>query len=217
MISRPKKPGIRSKSDMPKVDRQMSHPAPSLGDGFQIGLQKRRRKALSCYECRRRKVKCDRGAPSCNRCKETGQDVSCSYTLDPPVYGINEDPAESADEQMIDHGRRPNITGPTANTSDEILSILKQQARKIAQLEDKLARSDKPPSREWKGLEQFVAGPRLSMAENSMSRMQIDIQEQEHKEPETIPVRGGRGFETKFYGASNSTSLISHVCYSDSE
>jgi len=94
----------------------------------------------------------------------------------------------------------------------EILSILKQQTRRIAQLEDKLAGLDKPVSREWKGLEQFVAGPRLNMAENSMSKMQIYIQDQEPKEPESIPIRGGRGFETKFYGASNSTSLISYVC-----
>jgi hypothetical protein len=57
----------------------------------------------------------------------------------------------------------------------------------------------------------FVAGPRLSMAENSMSKMQIYIEQQYQKEPEGIPIRGGRGFETKFYGASNSTSLISYV------
>jgi Fungal Zn(2)-Cys(6) binuclear cluster domain len=179
---------------------------------LQTGIRKRRRKALSCYECRRRKVKCDRGAPSCNRCKETGQAGSCSYTLDAPARGIDEDPSVSADEPLVSQPRRPDALSPTANVSDDILSILKQQARRIAQLEDKLARSDALPSREWKGLEQFVAGPRLSMAENSMSKMQIYIEEQEQKEPETIPTRGGRGFETKFYGASNSTSLISHVC-----
>jgi hypothetical protein len=157
-------------------------------------------------------VKCDRGAPSCNRCKETGQAGSCSYTLDGPVRGIDEDRSESPDESVTDQQRRSNVLSPTANVPDEVLSILKQQARRIAQLEDKLAGSDARPSREWKGLEQFVAGPRLSMAENSMSKMEIYMGEQEQKAPETIPIRGGRGFETKFYGASNSTSLISYVC-----
>jgi hypothetical protein len=195
------------------MDQQSSHPAPSVGHGLHTGLRKRRRKALSCYECRRRKVKCDRGAPSCNRCKETGQAGSCSYALDGPVRGIDEDRSESPDESVTDQQRRPNASSPTANVSEEILSILKQQERRIAQLEDKLAGSDARPTREWKGLEQFVAGPRLSMAENSMSKMQIYIEEQEKKEPETIPIRGGRGFETKFYGASNSTSLISYVCW----
>jgi hypothetical protein len=194
------------------MDQPSSHPAPSLGHGLHTGLRKRRRKALSCYECRRRKVKCDRGAPSCNRCKETGQAGSCSYTLDGPVHGIDENRSESPDEPIRDQQKRPNASSLTANVSDEILSILKQQARRIAQLEDKLAGSDARLLREWKGLEQFVAGPRISMAENSMSKMQIYIEEQDQKEPETIPTRGGRGFETKFYGASNSTSLISYVC-----
>ena len=77
------------------------------------------------------------------------------------------------------------------------------------------------PSREWKGLEQFVAAPRLSMAENSMSKMEIYMGEQEQKEPETIPIRGGRGFETKFYGASNllkataESSIMCTVCLTD--
>jgi hypothetical protein len=46
--------------------------------------------------------------------------------------------------------------------------------------------SDTRPSREWKGLEQFVAGPKLRMAENSMSKMQIYVEEQDQKEPEAI-------------------------------
>ena len=195
------------------MDQQISHPAASSGHGLFKGLRKRRRKALSCYECRRRKVKCDRGAPSCNRCKETGQAGSCSYTLDGPIRGIDEDRSESPDETETDLQKPANASSPTTNVSDEILSILKQQARRIAKLEDKLSGSDVRPSREWKGLEQFVAGPRLSIAENSMSKMETYIEEHDKKEPEEIPIRGGRGFETKFYGASNSTSLIAYVCW----
>ena len=39
--------------------------------------QKRRRLALSCVACRRRKVKCDRTFPTCVRCQKGG--VSCDY------------------------------------------------------------------------------------------------------------------------------------------
>ena len=124
------------------MDQQSSQPAPLLGHGLHTGLRKRRRKALSCYECRRRKVKCDRGTPSCNRCKETGQAGSCSYTLDGPVRGIDEDRSESSDEPVTDQQRRQDVLSPTANVPDEVLSILKQQAKRIAQLEDKLAGSD---------------------------------------------------------------------------
>lgn len=39
-------------------------------------VRRRRRRALSCFECRRRKVRCNRGQP-CDRCKELGH--SCVY------------------------------------------------------------------------------------------------------------------------------------------
>ena len=41
--------------------------------------QKRRRLALSCVDCRRRKVKCGRELPSCVRCVKGGHGGSCKY------------------------------------------------------------------------------------------------------------------------------------------
>lgn len=41
--------------------------------------QKRRRLALSCVDCRRRKVKCDRTYPSCIRCQKGGYGDKCVY------------------------------------------------------------------------------------------------------------------------------------------
>lgn len=41
--------------------------------------QKRRRIALSCVDCRRRKVKCDRTFPSCVRCQKGGYGDKCLY------------------------------------------------------------------------------------------------------------------------------------------
>lgn len=41
--------------------------------------QKRRRLALSCVDCRRRKVKCGRELPSCVRCVRGGHGDSCKY------------------------------------------------------------------------------------------------------------------------------------------
>jgi len=41
--------------------------------------QKRRRIALSCVDCRRRKVKCDRTYPSCDRCQKGGYGDKCVY------------------------------------------------------------------------------------------------------------------------------------------
>ena len=46
-----------------------------------LPVRKRRRPALSCVECRRRKIKCDRNYP-CNHCKTT-KNSNCVYHKDP--------------------------------------------------------------------------------------------------------------------------------------
>ena len=48
-------------------------------------IRKRRRPALSCVECRRRKIKCDRNSP-CNHCKQSKKAV-CIYKEDHPAIG----------------------------------------------------------------------------------------------------------------------------------
>jgi hypothetical protein len=40
--------------------------------------QRRRRPALSCAQCRRRKIRCDQKRPSCSQC-ERSKDIVCSY------------------------------------------------------------------------------------------------------------------------------------------
>jgi hypothetical protein len=47
--------------------------------------RKRRRPPLSCQQCRRRKIKCDRGSP-CRQCVQS-QYESCSYSPNPGVLG----------------------------------------------------------------------------------------------------------------------------------
>lgn len=46
-------------------------------------VKRRRRPALSCEQCRRRKVKCDRNHP-CGQCLQT-EIASCAYDPGPPV------------------------------------------------------------------------------------------------------------------------------------
>lgn len=49
-----------------------------LGDGDHPPARKRQRVRLSCLECRRRKLSCDRGFP-CERCIKSGTPDRCSY------------------------------------------------------------------------------------------------------------------------------------------
>ncbi|PWY78371.1 hypothetical protein BO70DRAFT_388176 [Aspergillus heteromorphus CBS 117.55] len=41
--------------------------------------KKRKRISLSCFDCRRRKLKCDREFPACGRCRRAGQAETCYY------------------------------------------------------------------------------------------------------------------------------------------
>lgn len=60
--------------------------------------RKRRRPALSCVECRRRKIKCDRNHP-CEHCKRNGS--NCTFS----------DAGPSVGEQDVDSGARlPNFS-----------------------------------------------------------------------------------------------------------
>ena len=47
--------------------------------------RKRRRPALSCEQCRKRKIKCDRNYP-CTQCLQS-KTAACSYSADSPVRG----------------------------------------------------------------------------------------------------------------------------------
>ena len=53
---------------------------------------KRRRIALSCVDCRRRKVKCDRTLPSCLRCRKSGVADKCKYV---PYEGLDDESLEN--------------------------------------------------------------------------------------------------------------------------
>ncbi|KAM3506231.1 hypothetical protein MY10362_002499, partial [Beauveria mimosiformis] len=53
-------------------------PPPPASTTATATSKKRRRPPLSCEQCRRRKIKCDRSFP-CNHCSKSGGAVSCTY------------------------------------------------------------------------------------------------------------------------------------------
>ncbi|KHN98214.1 C6 zinc finger domain containing protein [Metarhizium album ARSEF 1941] len=93
------------------------------GDGDQPPARKRQRVRLSCLECRRRKLSCDRGFP-CERCIKSGTPDRCSYEsrngevvsassgvpppfaqLDPRRFGIGGGDGTSGFSSRDDHER----------------------------------------------------------------------------------------------------------------
>ena len=70
--------------------------------------RKRRRPALSCIQCRRRKVKCDRNEP-CNQCKSSRKAHNCSYRADPLETDPNEDAVNAHSAHPLENSSTPSI------------------------------------------------------------------------------------------------------------
>ena len=57
-------------------------------DSTTAASRKRRRPALSCAQCRRRKIKCDRNTP-CAQCTQSKSSTTCSYSPDDAAAPVN--------------------------------------------------------------------------------------------------------------------------------
>lgn len=100
---------------------------------------RRKRKALSCLDCRRRKLKCDRVFPACSRCIKGGIADTCTYDL----QGADDDQESQADEQRGDHDEQTSGSRTVPNMAAlQRLEERSAQARRIQYLEQKLARME---------------------------------------------------------------------------
>ncbi|EJD07211.1 uncharacterized protein FOMMEDRAFT_15938 [Fomitiporia mediterranea MF3/22] len=85
-------PGVRSLAQPPSAMYSEQHISPPEGDSDQEQndsergppKKKRRRQALSCTECKRRKIKCDRTHP-CGPCSRRSEPDKCQWHVIEPV------------------------------------------------------------------------------------------------------------------------------------
>ncbi|KAM3515918.1 hypothetical protein MY11210_000458 [Beauveria gryllotalpidicola] len=70
-------------------------PASTAATTTTTTTKKRRRPPLSCEQCRRRKIKCDRSLP-CNHCSKSGGAVSCTYAPAHTPKSRSKKPARAA-------------------------------------------------------------------------------------------------------------------------
>lgn len=87
-------------------------PAPAYGkfrlkdtelDGDTLRPRKRNRKTLSCVQCHRSKVKCDRECP-CDRCIKAGRADQCTYGLEAPGPNPQDEPGLAPPSQSSKEG-----------------------------------------------------------------------------------------------------------------
>jgi hypothetical protein len=187
----------------PEMSVQSSASRSPSPDAFPGKRTAKRRKVLSCYACRSRKMKCDRVFPVCGRCARTGRANSCAY-----------------DPRLLEpqNGNPPDLTGePDAvQRSQHIHPTLEPQALPVPGI--------KPPDTvTWK---LKMQEQRIEMLEKQISILEgaknashpPTSSPLEHQEPgrdvstrtEAMLFRG-KSFKTQFYGPTSPLSLLSHV------
>jgi hypothetical protein len=171
--------------------------------------RKRRRKVLSCYDCRRRKLQCDRAVPACGRCTKAGQAANCLYIedgADAPTRHPEAANAEFSRGPLEGHYSRP-IQAPPPSTTGDTLARLEYQDKRIKQLEAALLQTGQAP----------VAHPvqqlkqsRLPLTPESPAAVEPTTAAVNVTDRETMMLRG-KSFKTQFHGITHPGSLIAYI------
>jgi hypothetical protein len=170
-------PGAEWISDRSREESPEGH------DGLSQRRTSKKRKVLSCYACRNRKMKCDRVFPVCGRCQKNDRGHECTY--DPRLLQESHRDRGAASLALTE---LPVESEPSSDASNALQRKLKTQERRIAILEQKLINRNgggNPPQ-----YGEFVP--------------------HEPKITEEIMFRG-KGFRSQFNGATSIMSMISTV------
>lgn len=197
------------------LTRAAAYHAASTPDKSSTEDRKRKRDILSCLDCRRRKLKCDRAYPACARCVKGGIAASCNYKGSLPgreghhdEFDASPDEGERAQKRARNpsDSRPPNVAIGREGVPGSLMhsTLASPQSQVINSLENRLV-----------VLESMLVqtSTRLSRVEGSRSAPPTMISKYEtrgSKEPETNLFKG-LGVRTQFYGPSNPTSLLAHV------
>jgi hypothetical protein len=162
--------------------------------------QRRQRAVLSCNDCRRRKLKCDRLSP-CNRCIKGGITHSCTYTSD--AHTILPDEVSG---RLVKRPRREqsktyfsveqqDVSASPSNPATQTgatgrPTLPEQQDTRVQTLvsNDALGLQDQ--------VEFLASSPDLKGVKYSTSAMGMLT---------------GHGFGTHYYGPSSQMSIVAHV------
>lgn len=150
----------------------------------------KKRKVLSCYACRNRKMKCDRVYPVCGRCQRTGRADQCTYDprlLEEPNINGDGKGEVTALSFAAAESNGHDLTGITSPSS-ALQWKIRAQDRRIEQLEHQLADKSK------------IANPSHF----------ADVAPDDPSIEEEMMFRG-KGFKTQFHGVTSVMSIIARV------
>ncbi|PWY69008.1 hypothetical protein BO94DRAFT_590587 [Aspergillus sclerotioniger CBS 115572] len=179
-----------------------SHPKPRRSQSPQHSpreSKRRKRKTLSCYDCRRRKLKCDRELPACTRCRNAGQAHSCSY----------DEPAD-----VLRHPS-PTSTCYTPVNQEAVGQVARLPAARASGLASSSLEAT-PNAGTWQllGATSSATGTneqRPAIRSGVEKIVQVVPRNEQGGAGETeVTIFRGQNFMTQYYGSSNPISLISH-------
>lgn len=146
---------------------------------------KRKRLVLSCLECRRRKMKCDRQMPTCSRCLEIGQAGLCKY---------------DERERILYNEQESDARSQTSSS------------RRISKLDTKLVLNVHDFSAQ-NPLRALPTTPAASSANTNTSHASTTNAPSSEVPPNDALVKGN-GFRTHYHGPSNPSSILFYVGFS---
>jgi hypothetical protein len=149
--------------------------------------RKRRRKVLSCMDCRRRKVQCDRQLPVCGRCDKAGK--PCSYEDD-------SSPQQASIVHSSSWASRQQSVTVSRDVWDDMFNKLLHQERVIERLQTAHASPATPAT--------------VSIATPQIGAVETPSGAHDSAAKERILFRG-KGFKTTFFGPSDPRSAMTLV------
>lgn len=169
--------------------------------------QRRQRAVLSCNDCRRRKLKCDRELP-CNRCKNGGIADTCAYK---PEARTAADPQERPVKRQ-----RQSVIRQTS-------SVVEEEPQTYADIRKSLDRSDNADisgtakhrveelQRNYVPLQQQQDIPRYEVEDLRLEYTRFPAQDKSDQPTTLTGLLKGRNYATFFYGSSSAMSIMAHV------
>jgi hypothetical protein len=175
---------------------------PQVEDSQKIG-KKRRRLALSCVTCRRRKVKCDREEPICVRCQKGG--TECLYVpYEEDLEGTPlaktkrtnswaddaEDWTEASRTTEIERARNVSEASKKKHHGDS--AEIDRLEKKIADLEARTRATEARPNPSY-------PTPTSTILPEGCKNPGYDLEQM---------LLRGRGFKTQYFGPSHPASIL---------
>ena len=171
--------------------------------------QRRQRAILSCNDCRRRKLKCDRLDP-CNRCIKGGIANSCAYGLE--AHSV---PTEEPRNRLVKQRRRNASRAESSNVAESLYASESEHDvfdRTEAVESDTLGKAkpqqfDYDVPRPQQNVTSHEQGPKDQVEFLAKSPDLKGIS----RSSAVMGMLKGRSYGTHFYGASSAMSVVAHV------